>query len=112
VGLKDRLRETARVAQDGLAMGQAKLDEYNARQENTERLRVLGQALWVRHSGRATDGRLAELLAELGPAIAGFEAAHGPLDWPTIETPSAAATTTAGADRPEPAASRGPDPDP
>jgi hypothetical protein len=96
MSLKDRIREAAQQAQEGLAKGaqqaqeglakgQAKLEELQKeRQSGSNELEALGQAYWVMQSGRATPMQVEALLEAVRPAILQREARLGPLPWPAV----------------------------
>jgi hypothetical protein len=116
MSLKDRIREAAQQAQDGLAKGaqqaqeglakgQAKLEQFQKeRQSAGSELEALGQAYWVVQSGRGTTQQLEALLEVVRPAISQSEAQNGPLPWPAVPTAAGTAPSPAGAPTPPPPA--------
>jgi hypothetical protein len=97
MGLKERLREAAQQAQDGLAKGQGKLDQYRTGQAVNDQLQALGQAYWVEQAGRATPSQLQALLEAVAPAIREGESRMGPLPWPDVPAaPTASGPTASG----------------
>jgi hypothetical protein len=99
MGFKERLRETAAQATEGLAKGQAKVEEFRSRQSLNGRLQALGQAYWVEHSGRATPAQLKVLLEAVAPAIIEGESRLGPLEFPgvPVDTDDTGSAQPAGA---------------
>ena len=94
MGFKERLRDTAQQGLDGLAKGQAKLEQYQNRQSVNSQLQALGQGYWLLRSGRATTEQLEGLLVAVRPVIEDAEHRSGQLTWPSVpvgpEAPPAA----------------------
>jgi hypothetical protein len=94
MGLKDRLRDAAAQAQGGLAIGQAKLEQFQSRSIADDHLRALGQAYWIQQSGRATPEQLQALLETVAAPIREAELRSGPLPWPTPPPPPITGATS------------------
>ncbi|MDQ2728079.1 MAG: hypothetical protein M3Y91_09520 [Actinomycetota bacterium] len=116
MGFMDRVRETATdvvaSAQDGITKSQAKLDQAQAKRDAEEMFKVLGQAYYAHHAGRADLGLVEQLAAGMDATMAPIEARLGLVPFPgPPPPPGAAAPDTSGwappTDAPPPA---GPDP--
>jgi hypothetical protein len=105
---QEGLAKGAQQAQEGLAKGQAKLEQVQRdRQSGGSELEALGQAYWVLQSGRATEAQVETLLEAVRPAILQRETRLGPLPWPTVPSGSSGAGTPPS-DTTPPASTPGP----
>lgn len=99
MGFMDRVRETATdvvaSAQDGITKGQAKLDEAQGKRDAEEMFKLLGQAYYVHHVGRADLGLVEHLAAGMDAAMAPIEARLGPVPFPA-PAPGGAGPDTSG----------------
>lgn len=86
MGFMDRVRETATdvvaSAQDGITKSQAKLDQAQAKRDAEEMFKVLGQAYYVHHTGRADLGLVEQLAATMDARMTPIEARLGPVPFP------------------------------
>ena len=86
MGFMDRVRETATdvvaTAQDGITKSQAKLDQAQAKREAEEMFKILGQAYYVHHRGRADLNLVEQLATGMDARMVPIEARLGPVPFP------------------------------
>jgi hypothetical protein len=122
MGFMDRVRETATdvvaTAQDGITKSQAKLDQAQAKREAEEMFKILGQAYYVHHRGRADLNLVEQLATGMDARIVPIEARLGQVPFPgpppaaggTAPDPSGWAPPTDSPSRPPPTDAPSPPP--
>lgn len=107
MGLMDKVKaqatQVAQKAQEGLATGQAKLEEVQGKRKGDLLLRDLGEAVYAQRNGAAGPDRQADI-DRLIQEISAFEAEHGPISAtaPSAGGPSSPAPSGPAAGGPAP----------
>ncbi|MGI8753674.1 MAG: hypothetical protein ACR2MN_15455 [Acidimicrobiales bacterium] len=101
MGFMDRVRETATdvvaSAQDGITKSQAKLDQAQAKRDAEEMFKVLGQAYYAHHVGRADLSQVERLAAGMDATMGPIEVRLGPVPFPApAPEPGGVAPDTSG----------------
>ncbi len=95
MGFMDRVRETATdvvaSAQDGITKSQAKLDQAQAKRDAEEMFKILGQAYYVHHTGRADLSLVEQLATGMDARMVPIEVRLGPVPFPGPPPTSAGA---------------------